>query len=93
MSSGNGRDDEYDTPVDRPVAHERNRPLVMVLHNLALTLEATPRALGDIARTIQLSAEIASDLQVQRIASVLRDHAVTVGFAADEVLSTRKTGG
>lgn len=93
MSSGNGRDTEYDTPVERPVRNARNRPLVLVLHNLALTLEATPRALGDIARTIQDSAEEPSDLQVQRIAHVLRDHSVTVGFAADEVLAVRKTGG
>lgn len=73
-SNGNG---EYDTPavLQRPVVNPANRAAVMVLHNLALTLEATPRALVDIAKTIQLSSEPLSPSLGKRIADVITEHA------------------
>lgn len=69
--------DEENTPtvLDRPVLNASNRAAVMVLHNLALTLEATPRALVDIAKTIQLAAEPLSPTLRERIAKVIREHA------------------
>jgi hypothetical protein len=78
MSNGNGS--EYDTPVviQRPVLNDSNRPLVMVLHNLALQLEAFPRALADIARTIQLAPDQATDLQKARIAKVIEEQGAAV---------------
>lgn len=68
---------EMDTPtvLQRPVVNPANRAAVMVLHNLALTLEATPRALVDIAKTIQLATEPLSKPLRERIADVIRQHA------------------
>lgn len=84
--------DQDDTPkvFQRPVLNPENRAAVMVLHNLALTLEATPRALLDIAKTIQLATDPLTDLQRERIAQILEDHAATVKRGAQEV---RDTGG
>lgn len=84
--------DEAETPTvtQRPVLNDANRAAVMVLHNLALQLEATPRALGDIARTIQLAADPVTDLQRERIAKILDEHAAVVARGAQEV---RESGG
>ena len=72
--SSNGSD-QMDTPnvIQRPCLNEANRPLVMVLHNLALAMEAFPRALADIARTIQLAPDEATIAQKKRIANAVRE--------------------
>ena len=69
--------DDFDTPnvIQRPVVNPANRAAVMVLHNLALTLEATPRALVDIAKTIQMATEELSPTLRERIAEVITEHA------------------
>ncbi len=79
--------DDFDTPrvFQAPVLNPENRAMVMVLHNLALTLEATPRGLLDIAKTIQLATEPLTDLQRERIAQVLDEHAAEVKRGAQEV--------
>jgi hypothetical protein len=70
--SNNG---EIDTPnvIQRPCLNEANRPLVMVLHNLALAMEAFPRVLADIARTIQLAPDTVTSAQKKRIADAARE--------------------
>lgn len=77
--------DDQVTPVSRPVANPANKPLVMVLHNLALTLEATPRALAEIARDIQRDPAPTHSLNKERIAGVLDEHVAAVAAAAKEI--------
>ena len=89
--SNNG---EMDTPtvIQRPVLNDSNRPLVMVLHNLALQLEAFPRALADIARTIQLAPDEVTAAQAKRIANVIREQGVTPLLAGAQGVE-ESTGG
>lgn len=77
--------DDIVTPPERPVRNMANRPMVTILHNLALTLEATPRALLAIAQAIQDDAAPVHDLNREKIAQILDEHAATVSAAATEI--------
>lgn len=78
MPNDNGRDsinqDEIETPTERPtVVNPVNRPLVTILHNLALSFEAFPRAILKIARAIQDDPVAVHELHAKGIGGVIRE--------------------
>ncbi len=90
--------EDFDTPhvIDRPVLNPANRAVVMVLHNLALQVEAFPRALLDIAKAIQLAEDEMTAAQVGRIAKVIRENGaqpLLAGAQAVEESHQHRAGG
>ncbi len=73
------------TPSERPVVHEANARMVDVMSALRYALEATPKALGDIERTLRLSPYPITNVQQGRIADLLDEHSGVVRRGAQKV--------
>lgn len=74
-----------ETPVERPVRNIANRPLVAILHNLALSFEAFPRAILELARAIQEDPAPVHDLHRKRLGDVVQEAANGILAYANEI--------
>ena len=89
MSEIKTRDEEdYNdvTPVEEPIAENLlNRPYVMTLHNLSVSLMAKVRVLDQIAIGIGQNPNLVHEITRGRIADTLDEASSTIKLAADEM--------
>lgn len=92
--SNNGHDefvnsDDMVTPVERPARNPLNRPLVTVLHNLALSFEAFPRAILEIARAIQDDPVAVHELHRKKVGeTVIEAGQAVIGYGQEIIGGT-----